>query len=209
MARQNLGKDLQSRLLGGDVAPTNSSARQPFGTATSAPGATTLTDTGRTWTTNEWVGHVVASGNVYGVIASNTATVLTVDRWYNPSDPGGAAGTTPSNGDKYVILPGGAPPRWMGVTETAGTSVTDTALTGELTGNGWTRALCTYAHTTNTTSYTLTHTFTSADPSSRTLQTLGIFDSASGGIMMFETAITSPPVMVSGDTVTITDTVSI
>lgn len=53
------------------------------GTATSGA-ATTLTDTGKSWTIDEWAGKVVkitggtGSGQFRG-IASNTATVLTVD----------------------------------------------------------------------------------------------------------------------------------
>lgn len=209
MARQNLGKDWHAAALGGGILPTNSGARQPFGTATSAPAATTLTDTGRTWTTDEWIGHIVVAGNVYGVVKSNTATVLTVDKWYAPNLPAGAAGTTPSNGVVYCITPGQAPAWWMGVSENASLSVADTALTSELTGSGWDRALATYAHTTNTTSYTLTNAFTSADGSTRTLASLGMHVAKTAGIMAFQTAISPTAVMVSGDVCTLTETVAI
>lgn len=209
MARQNLGKDLQSRVLGGDTIPTNSGARQPFGTATSAPTTTTITDTGRTWNANEWLGHMVASGNVYGVVLSNTSTALTIDKWYAPNNPGGAAGTTPSNGDKYVILTGGAPVWWMGLSENASIAVTDTTLGSELSGSGWTRQIATWAHTTNTTSYTLTALFTSSDGTTRTIASMGLFNASSAGVMMFETLVSPTAVMVSGDQVTLTDTISI
>jgi hypothetical protein len=209
VGRQNLGKDWQSRVLGGDLIPTNSAARQPFGTATAAPAATTLTDTGRTLVTDEFLGHIIVSGQVYGVILTNSATVITVDKWYAPNNPGGAAGTTPLTNDKYTITPGGMQAQWMGITETAGVNVADTALAGELSGSGWTRALCTWAHTTNVASYTETNTFTSADASARTLQVMGLFNASRLGILVFETAIPSPPTLVSGDQCTVTETVTI
>jgi hypothetical protein len=68
------------------------------GTAT-AGGATTLTDSGKAWTTNEWAGYEVriSSGTGSGqarTIASNTATVLTVSA---------AWGTNPDATSVYTI----------------------------------------------------------------------------------------------------------
>jgi len=62
------------------------------GTA-SAADATTLTCSGKTWTVNGWAGYIVriltgtGAGSI-GVIASNTATVLTVADWLIGADPG-------------------------------------------------------------------------------------------------------------------------
>jgi hypothetical protein len=73
------------------------------GTAT-ATTATTLTRTGATWSVNTWAGRrVYAASGVYGVIQSNTATVLTIDAWTNPGTI--TTGTTPSGTTVYVIEP--------------------------------------------------------------------------------------------------------
>lgn len=90
---------------------------------------------------------------------------------------------------------------------------TDTVLTGELNaaGGGLNRAQAIYAHTAGASSYTLTKAFTmaAADGSTRTPAKIGVFNAASTGTMVFETAIPSPPVMTPGDQVTITETVNI
>ena len=69
-------------LAGGTQAGTS-------GTATSTT-ATSLTNTGASWSTNQWAGKFVVAGTAYGVIVSNTATVLTIDRWYAPATPTGS-----------------------------------------------------------------------------------------------------------------------
>ena len=46
--------------------------------ATVSYGANTLTDTSKTWTANQWANVLVTVGSVSGVVASNTATVLTL-----------------------------------------------------------------------------------------------------------------------------------
>jgi hypothetical protein len=89
----------------------------------------------------------------------------------------------------------------------------DTTLAGELNNasGGLNRAQATYAHTAGTSSYTLTKTFTanSNDGASNTIQKIGVFNAASVGTLVFETAVPSPPTLVSGDQITITETVSI
>lgn len=71
-----------------------------------ATSATTLTRVGATWVSNIFTGRVVvAASGVYGNIASNTATVLTIDQWSSPATPGGAAGATPLATTAYTILP--------------------------------------------------------------------------------------------------------
>jgi hypothetical protein len=60
------------------------------GTATSAPGATTLTDTNANWNVNQFTGATLTSGVSTATITSNTATVLTFS--------GGWTGGTPAQG---------------------------------------------------------------------------------------------------------------
>jgi hypothetical protein len=192
--------------MGGDIVGAT-------GTTTSAPSATTATDTGQSWTTNAWAGHVVVIGGVFGVIVSNTGTVLTVDRWYVPATPGGSAGTTPSSG-VYQILGGNAPAIFMALTATAtAPSATDTSLAGEITtaGGGLIRKICAYAHTTGVASYTLTGVFTAngSDSLPVTVAKIGVFQSISANLMLFETALSASATFnASGDQLTVTETVT-
>jgi hypothetical protein len=203
------------------------------GTTSSAPTSTTLTDSTQTWTTNQWVGHVVTVGSVFGLVVSNTATVLTIDLWHNPTLPiptvtggglaGETAGTTPGSGT-YLIQPGNAPAWYIGLSTSAtAPSATDTLLGSELwaSGGGLNRSRATYSHTTGASSFALSKTYimNSSDNSgsAATINKIGSFQaqvlatptSANSGPMMFETAVPNPPVLVSGDQVAITDTISI
>lgn len=202
----NSGLDLASAALGGDIAGYT-------GTSTGTA-ATTLTDTGAAWTTNAYAGHVVATGSVYGVIASNTATALTVDKWYTPGSPGGAAAATPATG-AYVVLPGGQPAFWMALTANAtAPASTDTTLAGEIatTGGGLVRGVATYAHTSGASTYTLTKTFTAngSDVLPVTLAKVGTFNSSAGGRMAQETLLSATATLsASGDQTTITDTMTL
>lgn len=204
--RTTVGIDWQSDLMGGGVG---------VGTAGTATGitATTLTDSGASWGTTQWIGHMVAvtgstAGTVYGVVLSHTATVLTVDKWYTASDPGGAAASTPTGTIKYVVVPGQAPTWWLAVTENAtAPAVGDTTLTSELTGDGFARALGTYAHTGGATSFTISKTFTATG--TRTINKEAMFIAQNGGRMPFESAEPNPPTLVSGDTLAQTVTISI
>lgn len=84
----------------------------------------------------------------------------------------------------------------------------DTTLTGELTTGGLGRAQATYAHTNGTTTYTLTKAFTSSDGTARTINKVAVFNASSTGTMVFETAVASPPTIISGDQLTVTETVT-
>ena len=79
-------------------------------------------------------------------------------------------------------------------------------LTNEIVTNGLSRAQGTYAHSSGTSSYTLTHTFTATGTQSA--QKAGIFNAASSGTMVFEASFTQVS-LGSTDTVTVTWTVSI
>jgi hypothetical protein len=207
MARMNGGADGQACAMGGDLAGVT-------GTATST--ATSLTNTGASFGT--YTGHIVVAGSVYGVITTNSGTVLTVDQWYNPASPGGAAGSTPSGTTTYTILPGNAPYWYMALTTNASAAVaTDTTLTSEITtaGGGLIRKLATYAHTTGAASYSLAATFTVNGSDTGlpvTIAKIGIFNTLTGatGRMQFETLLGTTAVLSAvGDAVTITDTVSL
>lgn len=206
----NGGNDGQAQAMGGDIAGA-------AGTTTSAPTATTVTDSGAAFGT--YVGHMVVmttGTNAYGVIMSGTGTVLTLDRWYTPGSPGGAAATTPTTGG-YVVLPGQAP-YWYMALSTDGTapSATDTTLASEINvaGAGLSRKIATYGHTLGIASYSLAATYTvngSDTGLPRTIQKMGIFNSIVGasGRMQFETAVSPSAVMSAiGDQLTLTDTVS-
>jgi hypothetical protein len=208
----NAGNDGQACAMGGDVAGYT-------GTAT-ATSATTLTATGTPWVVNAYVGHIVVTTSAamaYGVVVSNTTSVLTIDQWYAPGSPGGAATTTPTSTTTFTILPGQAPYWYLAIT-TNGTApgATDTTLASEITtaGGGLIRKLGTYAHTTGVASYSLATTWTVNGSDTGlpvTIAKLGIFNTLPGatGRMQFETAI-SPTAVLSavGDQLTVTDTVS-
>jgi hypothetical protein len=207
--RVDMGKDYQSKALGGDT-----DANVGFRGVASATSATSLTDAGESWTVDQWKGKIIAAGDAFGVIRSNTATVATIDQWYNAASATGAAGTTPAGTTPYCIINAAYPARWMGLTEDATAPVAgDTSLSSELTGNGWDRRLCTWAHTAGASTYTLTTTFTSADGTTRTIAQMGLFSSkvvdAGNSIMFFETLVTPTATLISGDQITLTETVTI
>src|SRR5437868_3697145 len=98
------GKDLVARAVGGDTTGKT-------GSTTSAPTATTVTDTGGAFSASAagangvhqggLVGHIVTMATAYGVVISNTSTVLTIDMWHTFATPDTAA-TTPSTGAYYI-----------------------------------------------------------------------------------------------------------
>lgn len=213
--RVNSGADAQACAMGGDVAGYT-------GTASGTTTTTTLTATGTPWVASAFVGHIVVTTSApmaYGVITANTTSVLTVDRWYAPGSPGGAATTTPSNTTTFAVLPGNAPYWYMALTANASAALaTDTALTGEITtaGGGLIRQLATYAHTTGASSYSLAATFTANGSDSLgspvTIAKIGIFNTLTGatGRMQFETLLSATATITAiGDALTVTDTVSL
>lgn len=223
--RTNTGADWQARGMGGDavVGYTGTS---------SAVAATSITDNGTPsgWTTNQWAGHIVATGAVYGVIVSNTTglnAVCTIDKWYTPGTPGGAAASNPATGT-YVILPGQAPAWWMALSTTATpTNFTDDAtMANEITtagtgGHTLTRSLATFTHTaasghnstnqTSTFSMAYTFTYDGSNPAGPvTVTRIGLLTSATtNGILAFETNLNaSATVSASLDQVAVTWTVT-
>lgn len=99
---------------------------------------------------------------------------------------------------------------YIALTENSGAPADgDTALTGELVDSGLARAQATYAHVAGATTYTLTKTFTSGTATPRTPAKVGVLNGSSGGSLVFETLITNPPPLQLGDSITITETVTI
>jgi hypothetical protein len=213
----NAGNDIQAALLGGGQVDST-------GQLTGAT-ATTATNSGASWTTNQWIGcrviaTVSATQAVWGLVVSNTSTVLTVDRWYTAATPGGAAGTTPSTTGTYFILGSGGPAAWfMGLTATAtAPSATDTSLTGEVTSQpaGLVRKICPYAHTAGTNTYTLTPVYTIGGGDTSlpiTVAQVGVFNSMvstdTATTMLFRTLLNATATLTtSGDQLTVTETVT-
>lgn len=208
-------RDWQSKAMGGGGVTEFATSVG----ALSAVSATTATNGSAAFPTagQGLAGFVVfvgpnASGTgstVYGVIVSNTATVLTIDQWYNAAT--GAAGTTPNATGSYLIAPVQYPARYLAVTSDAvAPSSADTVLTTEATTNGFARGLGTYSHTAAASTYTLQKVFNATG--TLTINKEAVFGAANptaGGVMPFTSVEPSPPTLVSGDQLTQTVTITI
>lgn len=233
MGLSNNGRDMVARAVGGDTVGF-------VGTATGSS-ATSLTDSGATFPASSGgppalgglVGHVVVAGSsaanlTYGVIISNTGTVLTVDQWHSLTAPETVA-TTPGTTAPYVVLPGGYPAFFMGLSvATRAFNAADAVLTNDgstvselwFSGGGLRRRLASWAHTNGTATYTLSNTFTAngSDTLPQTIAKIGIFQhfvnttvtTSNSGIILFQTLLSATATLsASGDNVQITDTVTI
>lgn len=215
MTLVNGGLDAMSCAMGGDVAGYT-------GTAT-ATSATSLTGTSSPFVASAFIGHIVVATTaslMYGVITANTTSVLTVDQWYAPGSPGGAAVGPPSSTTTFVVLPGNAPYWYMALGSTLHTpGASDTTLAGEITtsGGGLIRRIGTYAHTGGGTTYSLAATWTANGSDSLgspvTIYNIGVFNTLTGatGRMMFETPLSPSTATISavGDQLTVTETITI
>lgn len=106
--------------------------------------------------------------------------------------------------------PGAAAARIALTADATAPALGDTTLTGEISGDGLSRALATFQHAGGgATSYTLTHTFTKTGGASVTIRKAGCFNAASGGSLVFETLFADPATLVTGDELTVTWTVNI
>jgi hypothetical protein len=203
----NAGRDLVAAALGSVGA--NNGANVATGSS-----ATSLTDTGEAWTTDQFKGWIVVAEEgtntpVFGNIGSNTATVLTIDGWKNADD---SAGTTPGTTANYFIIPA-VRARYMALTENAGAaSAASTALTGEITTGGCGRALATYAHTGGTATMTLIKTFsvTASFPAIHKIGLLTASTLTATGVLVYETVLNADANVINGDSlqVTWTNTIS-
>lgn len=211
--RTNVGSDIQSVQMGGGLTGE-------VGVATATTATSITTNSAVSHLLNDLAGQRVvalSSGAVVeGVILSNTAgtnTVLTVDKWSTPGQTSTAS--TPASTTAYAILGGGAPCRIIALsTNSTAPAATDTSLAGELNnvGGGLNRARVTYSHTIGSSSYSLTNTWTanSSDGASNTIQKMGVLNTivSGAGILAFESAVPSPPTLVSGDTIQLVETVN-
>lgn len=222
----NVGRVAFNQMMGG--GPITGQTGQ-----LSASSTTTATTAFTTSSTTQFTGArmyatVSASSMVWGNVISCTNganSVITVDRWYTPSTPGGSAGSTPSATGTWMIPDGGTQSFWfMGLTmNNTAPAATDTSLTSEITtaGAGFIRKICTYAQTSGVanTQYTLTAVYTANGSDVLPYNTngginkIGIFNSMVSSdttqTMMWETAYGSAAAInTSGDQLTSVDTIT-
>ena len=215
----NIGRDLWADALGAK-APAGGN-----GTPATGSSATSLTATATPWTaSNQGTPQLgllgmriyapitnTATAPVYGNVGSNTTSVATLDQWWNATD---GVGTTPSSTTGFIIGSGGPPSlRFMALTTDQATSnATDTALAGpENNANGVARALATYAHTYGAATFTLVKSW-SVGGTITALHKMGLFSTAtlaSVGVMMFESVLNQDATVGNGDTLQVTDTVTL
>lgn len=105
--------------------------------------------------------------------------------------------------------------KWVALTANAtAPGAGDTTLTAEIAtgGGGLIRQAGVYAHTGGTATYTITTTFTAngSDSLPVTIAKRGLFDASSAGNMVYETLLSATATLsASGDSLTLTDTVTI
>lgn len=230
MGLANLGRDSVARSVGGDTTGATGTGANVTYTATA------MTDTGAAFTASSGgppengglVGHVIVSGSVYGVVLRNTATVVTVDFWHSATAPE-TVGTTPSANATYIIVPGGFPHYWMGISvATRAYAAADNFLSNDgstiselwFSGGGLRRQLAAWSHTNGTATYQVAKTFTAngSDTLPQTIAKVGLFQhgvtaaptTTTTGVMLFNTLLSATAVLSAvGDSVAITDTVTI
>lgn len=207
--RTTAGLDWEAATLGGLLPGTQ-------GSPATATSATTVTATGTPFSSNALKGFQVwmpvtglTTAPVYGNIGQNTTSVITVDQWWTGAD---GVGTTPASTSAFTIAPHNGPARFIGLTtDTAAANSADTALTGEFTTLGMTRALATYAHTPGASTLTQSKTFT-ATGGTGAIHKAGMFTCstlAATGIMVFETVLNADATLANGDQLALTWTVNI
>jgi hypothetical protein len=221
MLLTNSGRDIwaQSMYSAGTAATTvGQTGTATATTATSLTGGTEAP--GGSHASNDAVGQLIVawSNGAYGIVTANTTgttPVYTVDRWYTPGTPGGAAATTPGATTGYSLLPGGPANIFIGISSTnTAPASTDTTLPGEITtaGGGLIRKVAVGAHTAGTNIVTSTGVFTAngTDTLPVTLYKMGIGPSLTSGVRneMQTMLSASATLNVAGDQLTITDTVT-
>jgi hypothetical protein len=204
----NGGRDITSAAMGGRVGFGVS------GTIATATSATSLTATATPFVASAHIGQIVVAEEgtnapVHATITANTNALLTVDAWRNGDD---SAGSTPGATANYHIVAGNAAIRYMAITENAGAAnAADTALTGELTTGGCSRALATYAHTLGAATLTLSKAF-SVTATFPAIHKMGLFQGSLAGeasLLAIETVLNADANVLNGDTLTITDTITL
>lgn len=218
----NIGRDIVSSWMGAFI-PTAQNA------PATAVSTSAVTGTGSTWTASNLATPQLGCASfrivapvtglttppVYANIISNTTSVLTIDQWWNAAD---GTGTTPASTNSFIIMPGGqGSVRFMALTTDSGAAnAADTVLASEITNNGAARALATYAHTQGQATFTLQKAY-SITGTLTAIHKMGLFCSltqggttaGAGGPMVFETVLNADATVVNGDTLTVTDTVTV
>jgi hypothetical protein len=249
MPKTNNGRDYIAETIGGrNVGRTQAAAAAVTYAATSVTdtGAAFSSSTGTPGTPGTGsglVGRVVVAGGIaagaapvaYGTIINNTATVLTIDFWHTITAPQTVA-TTPTSGgsgNPYAVLPAGPPAFFMGLSVAtradAGTNPGDAFLTNdgstvsEVFGAaqaGLSRQIAAYAHTSGTSTYTISNTFTGtgSDSYPAAIAKVGVFvtgvtaapTTTTTGILLWNTNLSATATLnATGDNVQITDTITI
>jgi hypothetical protein len=214
----NIGRDVFHQWIGGGIPAGGA------GSPATATSANSFTATGTPWTASNLgtpqLGLAgfrayfpvtnITTAPVYGNIVSNTTSVATIDQWWNAVD---GTGTTPASTNAFIIGAGGISSiRFMGLTTNASAaSASDTTLTGEITSGGCTRALATYAHTMGAATETLQKAF-SVTATFTAIHKMGLFGcltAAGADPMIFETVLNQDATVGNGDTLTVTDTITV
>lgn len=213
----NIGRDYEADAEGGVAAAGGQ------GSPATASSSTSLTGTGSVWTASNLAtpqlglaGKIVVvpitgltTTPVMGLVGSNTSNVLTVDKWWTPDFAG--TGTTPASTSAFFLLPGRGPCPFMAITtDASAASASDTALASEITTNGGARAKAAYAHTYGASTGTFINTFTFSG-SFTGIHKMGLCTcstSTAAGLMVFEAVLNQDANVGTGDTLTITDTVT-
>jgi len=171
------------------------------------------------WSAEQFTGQDVYAGGFVGTVLSNTEKLLTVDRWSklpseeHPTWNRSEESTAPVGGAAYYIVSGATPAAWVAVSaNTAEPKATNETLAGEIktAEGGLVRALSKFTYL-GTNKYKVEVTFTANvhDTVPVTLAKIGIFNASKEGVLMFESLLTATAeIKESGDSVTITDTVS-
>lgn len=213
----NIGRDLMLGWIGGFIPAGGA------GSPNTAVSATSITSTGTPWTASNLATPQlglagvrvyssvtgVTTPPVYGNIVSNTTSVATIDQWWTATD---AVGTTPAAANGFIIGAGGiSSVRFMALTtDTGAAAAADTVLATEQTTNGGGRGLATYAHTMGQATATLQRAFTITGTITA-IHKMGLYthNTASTGPLVFETVLNADATVVNGDTLTVTDTVTL
>lgn len=213
----NIGRDWMCCTLGGFIPAGG------IGSPATATSATSITATATPWTASNLATpqlglagfRVYASVTgittppVYGNIVSNTTSIATIDQWWKGDD---TTGTTPASTNAFIIGAGGvASARFMALTTNASAaSASDTTLASEITTSGGGRALATYAHSMGAATFTLQKAY-SISGTLTAIHKMGLFaclTSAGADPLLFEAVLSADATCVSGDTLTVTDTLT-
>lgn len=216
--KTNSGNDIQALQManaGGVLGQTGTAS------ATSATSLTGGTESpGGSHAASDAAGLIIVawSSGAYGLVVSNTtgtSPVYTIDRWYTPGSPGGAAAATPSGTTGYTLLSASAAAYFMGLTANASApGAGDVTLAAEITtaSGGLIRKICPTAHTASANSYTLTPVFTAngSDSLPVTIAKIGVSQSMVSTVRnLFQTLLNvTATLSASGDQLTITETVT-